>query len=128
MDLLAQPIIYKEESYDLIGACMEVHKTLGCGFLEPVYQEALSIEFSKRGVPFIREAGLEISYKGQKLNKQYTADFICYDKIIIEVKALSQLNTEHIAQTLNYLKITGFSLGLLINFGTKTLQHKRLVL
>ncbi len=107
---------------------MEVHNTLGCGFLEPVYQEALEIELGKRKISFIREEILNIFYKGKMLKKSYVADFICYDKIIIETKAASQLQPEHIAQILNYLKITGFKLGLLVNFGTTSLQYKRIVL
>lgn len=128
MDLLENSIIYKDESYKIIGACMEVHNTLGCGFLEPVYQEALEIELGKRKISFVREEILNIFYKGKMLKKSYVADFICYDKIIIETKAASQLQPEHIAQILNYLKITGFKLGLLVNFGTTSLQYKRIVL
>ncbi len=128
MELLENNIIYKDESYKIIGACMEVHTTLGCGFLEPVYQEALEIELGKRKIPFVREEILNIFYKGKMLKKAYVADFICYDKIIIETKAASQLQPEHIAQILNYLKITGFKLGLLVNFGTTSLQYKRIVL
>jgi len=128
MDLLKEGIIYKDESYKIIGACMEVHRTLGCGFLEAVYQEALSIEFEKRNIPFVREKMLEIIYKGIILEKEYVADFICYDKIIIETKAVNQIQSEHIAQTLNYLKITEFKLGLLVNFGAKSLETKRIVL
>ena len=129
MDLLENPpLLYKEESYKIIGACMEVHKTLGSGFLEAVYQEALAIEFSKQGIPFNKEEKLNIHYKGVTLNKEYIADFICYNSIIIELKALSKLNGDHTAQVLNYLKATGFQLGLLINFGSSSLQYKRLVL
>jgi GxxExxY protein len=128
MDLLAEGIIYKKESFETIGACMEVHRYLGCGFLEPVYQEALAIEFEKRAIPFIKEQRLKLEYKGHILQREYVADFVCFDKIIIEIKALSKLNAEHIAQTLNYLKATGFKLGLLVNFGTISLQYKRIVL
>lgn len=91
-------------------------------------QEALSIEFEKRNIPFVREKMLKIIYKGIILDKEYVADFICYDKIIVELKALSQLQNENIAQTLNYLKITGLKLGLLVNFGAFSLQYKRVVL
>lgn len=128
MDLLEHGIIYKNESYDIIGACMEVHKNLGCGFLEAVYQEALAIEFNRRKIPFEQEKHLKITYKGTILQKEYIADFICYDQIIIEVKALSKLLPEHLAQTMNYLKITDFKLGLLVNFGTTSLQYKRVLL
>lgn len=127
MDLLKNGIIYKNESYEIIGACMEVHKTLGCGFLEAVYQEALAIEFTKREIPFEQEKKLRIQYKDHLLKKEYIADFVCYDKIIVELKALSKLLPEHLSQILNYLKITEFELGLLINFGTTSLQYKRVI-
>ena len=120
-------LLLKEESYKIIGACMEVHKDLGAGFLESVYQEAMEIEFHKQSIPYCRESVLSIYYKGQRLNKHYIADFICYDKIVVEIKALGELNTDHQAQVLNYLKATGLKLGLLINFGTRSLQYKRLV-
>ena len=128
MDLLKEGLIHKEESYVIIGACMEVHRVLGCGFLEAVYQEALAIELEKRGIPFQREKLLKIVYKGIILNKEYKADFVCYNKIILEVKALNKLLTEHISQVLNYLKISDFELGLLVNFGAPGLQYKRLVM
>ena len=121
-------LIYKEESYKIIGAAMEVHKELGSGFLEAVYQEALEIEFQKQGIPYKREKLLTIYYMDIKLKKSYSAEFVCYDKIIIELKALSELTTQHEAQVLNYLKTTKYKLGLLINFGSKSLQYKRLVL
>ena len=120
-------LIYKEESYKVIGVAMEVHKELGYGFLEAVYQEALEIEFQKQGIPYEREKLLTISYKDIKLKKRYSADFVCYDKIIVELKALSDLTTQNEAQVLNYLKTTKCKLGLLINFGSKSLQYKRLV-
>ncbi len=123
-----QIVVYKQESYDIIGACMEVHKYLGCGFLEAVYQEALAIEFDRREIPFVQEERLEVEYKGQILKKEYVADFVCFDKIIGEVKALSELNSVHFAQTLNYLKITGCKLGLIVNFGKTSLEHKRVLL
>jgi GxxExxY protein len=127
MDLLKEGILYKEESYEIIGACMEVHKQLGCGFLEAVYQEALAEEFEMREIPFEQEKRLQIEYKGKILKKVYVADFVCYDKIIIEVKASSKLAPEHLAQTLNYLKITDFDLGLIVNFGKASLEYKRVV-
>ena len=120
-------LIYKEESYKIIGACMEVHKILGPGFLEAVYQEALAIEFRKRDIPFMREKELVINYKGEKLNKKYYADFICYEKIIVETKALSNLTDDHLGQVLNYLKATQFKLGILVNFGQPKLEYKRIV-
>jgi len=120
-------LIYKEESYRIIGACMEVHKTLGCGFLEPVYQEALSIEFNKQQIPFEKEKVLSINYKDIELEKKYIADFVCYGKIILETKALSNLTDDHLGQVLNYLKATQFKLGLLVNFGQPKLEYKRVV-
>jgi GxxExxY protein len=120
-------ITYKEESYAIIGACLEVHKELGPGFFEAVYQEALAIEFVRLQIPFIQQQELTINYKNQILNKKYYADFVCYDKIIIEIKALSQLTKEHQAQVLNYLKATNFNLGILINFGEISLNYKRLI-
>lgn len=121
-------IIYKTESFKIIGACIEVHKELGSGFLEAVYQEALAVELTKCGIPFERESELNISYKGINLNKKYIADFICYQKILLELKALSVLTSEHESQVLNYLKATGLKLGLLVNFGNKSLQSKRVLL
>jgi len=110
-------LIYKEECFKIIGACLEVHKTLGNGFLKPVYQEALTIEFNKQNIPFEKEKILAIVYKGIELEKKYIADVVCYEKIIVELKALSSLNSEHESQVLNYLKATGYKLGLLVNFG-----------
>ncbi|RMF57027.1 MAG: GxxExxY protein [Calditrichaeota bacterium] len=121
-------LIYKEESYKIVGACIEVHKVLGAGFLEAVYQEALAIEFQRRGIPFEQEKELEIRYKDIILTKKYYADFICYNKIILELKAMDGLRPEHVAQVLNYLKATGYKLGLLINFGTRSLEYQRIVL
>jgi GxxExxY protein len=121
-------LIYKEEVYAIIGAAMEVHKELGCGFLEAVYQEALSLELEEQKIPFEQEKEIEIYYKDLLLNKKYRADFVCYDKIIIEIKALSALTAEHESQLLNYLKASETKVGLLINFGTKSLQYKRMVL
>ena len=119
-------LIYKYESYEIIGACMDAHAQLGCGFLEPVYQEAAAIEFSLRKIPFIKEQELKIKYKDILLNKTYIADFVCYDKIIVEIKAVDALTTQHEAQVINYLKATNFKLGLLINFGEEHLTYKRL--
>jgi len=106
---------------------MEVHKTLGCGFFEAVYQEALEIEFNIQGIPYQREEELHIVYKNEILQKKYRADFICFDKIIVELKALSQLETFNEAQVLNYLKVTEYKLALLVNFGETSLKYKRIV-
>lgn len=119
---------YKQESYDIIGACMTVHSELGCGFLESVYQEALEMEFLEEGIKYKREKPIEIFYKGEKLSKYFIADFECYDKIIVELKAVKEIEDIHIAQILNYLKATGKKVGLLVNFGAKSLEYKRYVL
>ena len=126
--IIDNEFLYKDETYKIIGAAMEVHKELGCGFLESVYQEAFEIELQKQNIPYEREKLLNIYYKGIKLNKRYSADFVCYDKIVVELKALSALTTDHEAQVLNYLKVTGLKLGLLFNFGSRSLQYKRLIL
>ena len=120
-------IILKDESYNIIGACMAVHRELGCGFLEAVYQEALEEEFKLRSIPYVREQLLTITYKGKLLSKNYQADFICYENIIVELKALSELNTTHQSQLINYLKVTNIKLGLLVNFGRRSLETKRVV-
>ncbi len=120
-------LIYQEESYKIIGAAMEVHRQLGSGFLEAVYQEALAIEFKKREIPFEREQELTVYYKGKPLIKHYNADFVCYDKIIVETKALDEISGKDESQVINYLKATGFQLGLLINFGRQSLEYRRLV-
>jgi len=118
-------LLYKEEVFKIIGACMEVHKELGSGFLEAVYHEALMIELNKKNIPFETNVRLKVNYKNQVLQKVYYADIICYDKIIVELKAMDGLVPEHYAQVINYLKATGYQLGLLINFGTKSLQYKK---
>lgn len=119
---------FKIECYNIIGAAMEVHRELGHGFLEPVYQEALELVLIDKGIPYQREKVLDIYFKGQLLKKKYVADFICYDEVIVELKALSGLTENDLAQVLNYLKATGKKIGLLINFGTNSLQYKRIIL
>lgn len=126
-NLLEQDFPLKRETYAIIGAAMEVHKHLGCGFLEIVYQEALGHELNERGIPYTREDKIEIQYKNKILSKYYVADFICYNSVIVELKALSELSKEHEAQILNYLKATGKKVGLLINFGEKSLKYKRII-
>lgn len=119
---------FKEECYDIIGACMDVANELGCGFLESVYQEALNLEFIEQGIPFEKEKVLDIYYKGHLLSKKYMADFVCFNQIILELKAVESLRPEHMAQVLNYLKATGMTIDLLVNFGTTKLQYKRIIL
>jgi len=103
---------------------MEVHRQLGCGFLEPVYQEALAIEFVRRNIPFVKEIKLLLEYKGQVLETKYCADFICF---VVELKALARMSGTEEAQVINYLKATGHEVGLLINFGARSLEHRRFV-
>ena len=116
-----------ERTYKIIGAAMEVHKELGCGFLEPVYQEALEREFLTQGIPHKTQPAVGIFYKGKPLNKVYQPDFVCYDEVVIEIKAISGLTGLEESQLINYLKATGLKVGLLINFGSKSLEHRRLV-
>ena len=115
------------QTYAIIGAGMEVHKQLGCGFLEPVYQEALAIEFTKRSLPFSREVKLPVRYKGQLLATGYCAGFICFDSVVVELKALPRMGGTEEAQLINYLKATGYEVGLLLNFGSRSLEHRRFV-
>ena len=121
-------LIHEELTYQIIGACMEVHRELGCGFLEAVYQEALAIEFEVRDIPFQQEKLIDIYYKSRLLKKKYNADFFCFDKIIVELKALSNLTGDHEAQLLNYLKASHLNVGLLANFGAKSLEYKRMII
>ena len=110
-------IIYPEQSYKIIGACFEVYKEKGCGFLEAVYQECLELEFADQNIPFAAQQKLQLSYKGRPLKQTYEPDFVCYGKIILEIKAVAALTDEHRAQLQNYLRATGHRLGLLVNFG-----------
>ena len=110
-------LYYKQESFNITGAAMHVYNTLGPGFLETVYQEALELEFVKRNISYEREKELTISYDGIVLKQTYRADFVCYDNIIVELKAVSHLDDSHRSQVFNYLKATGLKLGLLFNFG-----------
>jgi GxxExxY protein len=119
--------LYKEETYRIIGAAMEVHNQLGCGFLEAVYEEALTLELQMRAIPFEQQKPLHIYYKGTQLQKHYIPDLLCFDKIIVELKALSELTSVNEAQLLNYLKASNLKVGLLINFGRESLEHKRFV-
>ena len=120
-------LYFKEEAYKIIGACMNVHRELGQGFLEAVYQEALAFEFKDQNIPYVKEAKIDIYYKDNTLKQYYIADFVCYENIIVELKAVTSLESTHTAQVLNYLKATDLSLGLLVNFGTTSLESKRLI-
>ena len=110
-------LVYREECYKIIGACFEVYREKGCGFLESVFQECLALEFWLQGIPFDAQRSLRLEYKGQPLKQGFVADFVCYEKIVVELKAVSHLADEHRAQVLNYLNATGYKLGLLVNFG-----------
>lgn len=123
-------VVYlSDETYEVVGAAMEVYYKLGPGFLEPVYQQALAIEMELRGIPFRQEARFPISYKERILDKEYVADFFCYDQIVVELKAVSSLSPVDWAQVINYLKVTGCRVGLLFNFGSHgRLEWKKLVI
>src|SRR5262249_55409453 len=121
-------LILKDEAYAIIGACFEVYNDKGCGFLEAVYQECLEIELGLRGIPFQPQAELQLSYKGRTLKQHYYPDFLCFGKIIVGIKAASELADEHRAQVHNYLKGTGLRLGMLVSFGHKgKLEYERIV-
>ena len=120
-------ILHKDQTFNIIGACMRVHSELGCGFLEAVYQEALAFEFDDRGIIFKKEEQIEVYYKQHTLKQYYQADFICYDNIIVELKAAESLSANHTSQLINYLNATDCRVGLLINFGAQSLEHKRIV-
>jgi len=120
-------LLYEENTYAIIGAAMTVHNELGHGFLEAVYQEALEKEFFSKKIPYKREQPITIYYKNEPLDKCYITDFICYDRIIIEIKALAALTNDHQAQIMNYLTAAKLKLGLLINFGKPSLEHKRII-
>ncbi len=122
-------LLYRDEVYRLIGACIAVHKDKGNGYAEPVYQDALEIELELAGIPFDAQRNYQISYRSRVLKHTYTPDLLCFDKIIVELKAAKALTDEHRAQLLNYLKVTGLSLGLLVNFGSHSrLEWERLIL
>ena len=122
-------ILFKEESYAIVGACFNVYKDKGCGFLEPVYHECCGIEFAFQKIPFLSQPELELTYRGQILRQKYKPDFICFQMIIVELKAVSALADEHRSQLLNYLHATEMKLGLLVNFGHHPkLEYERIVL
>ena len=119
-------LLHEEETGKILKACFEVHKELGNGFLEAVYQEALELEFKNQNIPYERENLLPITYKGKLLEKEYYADFICYGKIVVELKAVAALTSSHKAQVINYLKASSNEIGLLIYFGTNSLKWERI--
>lgn len=122
-------MLYEKESYEIIGACIEVYKELGTGFLESVYQKCLEYEFIRRKIPYLAQPWLELNYKDLLLDKSFQADFICYNCIILELKAVPKILDEHKAQVLNYLKASKLKLGLLVNFGHyPRLEQARIVL
>lgn len=120
-------LIYKNEVYAIVGAAMEVHRVLGRGFLEAVYQEAMGLELRERSIPYAPQVELEVRYKNYHLKKFYVADFIAFEKIIVEIKAINQLSSLEESQLINYLKATGYEVGVLINFGADSLEWKRMV-
>ena len=122
-------LIHEKETYQILGACFEVYKEKGCGFLEGVYQECLEHEFDLQAIPAKALVSLPLTYKGRKLRKSYEADFICFDRVLLEIKAVSKLVDEHRAQVQNYLHATGLKVGLLVNFGHyPKVEHERYVL
>lgn len=122
-------LLHQDETYRILGACFEVYKDKGCGFLEAVFQECLEIEFGLLGVPARSQVPLALSYKRRPLKQHYVADFICYNKVIVELKAVSKITDEHRAQMQNYLHATGLRVGLLVNFGHyPKVEHERFIL
>ncbi len=127
MPILEESYLFQKECSEIIASAFAVHNELGKGFLEAVYQEALAIEFSEKNIPFLKEEKINVFYKNQKLTKYYIADFVCYNEILIEIKALDAISSDNISQMLNYIKATGFDLGLIINFGASKVQIKRII-
>jgi len=119
-------MIFKEEAYQIVGGCIEVQNRMGCGFLEAVYQECLDIEFAEQKIPSIAQPKIELAYRDKKLKQTYQPDFVCFGKILVEIKAVAAIQPEHRAQLLNYLNATKFVLGLLVNFGSTRLEWERL--
>lgn len=127
-DLIMDKVVYANEAYLIQGVLFDVYNTLGAGFLEAVYQEALELELKQRNIPFVSQKELKIVYKGKTLKQTYRADIVCYDKIILELKAVKTLLPEHSAQLHNYLRATGMKLGILVNFGSSSqIEIKRIV-
>lgn len=120
-------LLFEKESYKILGACMQVHRELGAGFLESVYQEALEKEFIVEEIPFKSQQKLQLYYKNEPMQKYFIADFVCYDEIIVELKAATFIHNTMEAQTINYIKSANFKLGLLVNFGERSLKWKRFI-
>ncbi len=127
MDDNSQGRIVDAQTYQIIGAALEVHRVLGCGFLEPIYRAALAVEFTQRGIPFETERSLPATYKTDALPFHYRVDFVCFDAVIVEVKALRALSPLEEAQAINYLRLSGLGRALLLNFGATSLQYRRVV-
>jgi len=126
--MMSDEIPLSDETYRILGACFEVYNELGCGFLEAVYQECLAIELGSAGIPFEQQNLLGLSYKGRTIKKSYVVDFVCFNEVLVEIKAVSRLTGEHRAQTLNYLHAGDFDIGLLINFGHfPKIEYQRLL-
>lgn len=122
-------LIHEEDTYAILGACFEVYNEKGCGFTEEIYQECLELELELRGIPFVAQKELPLTYKGRRLKRKFKPDFLCYDRVLLEIKAVSKLVDEHRAQVLNYLNATAFPVGLLVNFGHfPKVEYERIVL
>ena len=119
------PIVDDPRTYEIIGAAMEVHRELGPGLAEPVYHAALTNEFLRRNIPFAREVPMRVEYRGDRLEVKYCADFVCYDEIIVELKAIPKITGREYAQVRNYLHVSDKELGMILNFGCKKLDHRR---
>ena len=129
MERMMTDILYREESYAIMGACFDVYNDKGNGFLEPVYQDCMEIELDYKKIPFEAQPKLDLFYRKQKLKHYYVPDFICYGEIVLELKAVEKLTKEHYAQVFNYLKATGLKLGIIVNFGNyPDLEYKRIVI
>lgn len=124
---MSEEFLYKAENYKVIGLCMEVHRILGHGLLEVVYKDALELELKQHKISYTREKEYAVSHKGNVLPHKFYADFVVHDNIILEIKAMNNINKEHIAQTINYIKLAKGRLGIIVNFGTAELQYKRVI-
>ena len=128
VSIMTGNFIHKEETYQIIGAAMAVHQYLGCGFTEKVYQDALEIEFQAQGIPYKREEPIHVSYRGVQLDSLFVPDFICFDHIIVELKAVKELEDVHRAQAINYGKVADAEVALLVNFGESSLRYERFII